>query len=209
MTPQELLSAGLRELNLEIASGGQEKLLEFLRLMAQWNRVYNLTAVRSDLQAVSIHLLDSLAVLHKLPDTPLLDVGAGAGLPGIPLAVARPRIPTTMVESNGKKVAFLQHAVARLGLANAHVVHARIEHWEAEPRFAAVISRAFSELARFVQLAGRLIAPGGRLYAMKGRFDAAEAAALPPPWSVLEVAPLRVPGLDAQRHLVIVGKEGS
>lgn len=205
MTPEQVLGAGLDELVLDLPARGQHQLLEYLRLMDQWNRVYNLSAVRSEVDAVSIHLLDSLAITSVLPETSTLDVGSGAGLPGVPLAIARPQVRVTMVESNGKKAAFIRHAVSRLGLDNAEVIEDRVEQWQTDRRFPAIVSRAFAELAAFVRLAGRLLAPEGRLYAMKGRFGHAEAAALPPPWTVLEVRQIHVPRLDAERHVVVIG----
>jgi 16S rRNA (guanine527-N7)-methyltransferase len=205
MTPEQVLGAGLDELALDLPASGQGRLLEYLRLMDQWNRVYNLSAVRSGVDAVSVHLLDSLAITKMLPEASTLDVGSGAGLPGLPLAIARPQMRVTMVESNGKKAAFIRHAISRLGLRNAEVIEDRVEQWQTERRFPAIVSRAFAELAAFVRIAGRLLAPGGRLYAMKGRFARAEASALPAPWTLLEARRIHVPGLDAERHVVVIG----
>lgn len=207
MNSEEALAQGVRQLGLDIPPERQQKLLELLRLMAQWNRIYNLSAVRSELLAVSVHLLDSLAILSSLPEVPVLDVGSGAGFPGVPLAVARPQVEVTMIEANGKKTAFVRHAIARLGLPNAKVVQERVERWNTQQRFPAIVSRAFAELRTFVELAGHLLAPGGRMYAMKGRFDREEAASLPVAWTVREVARLDVPGLNAERHLVVIAPE--
>jgi 16S rRNA (guanine527-N7)-methyltransferase len=206
MKPGQALAAGLEALDLDLGAAAEAKLLDYLHLLQQWNRVYNLTAIPSEVDAVSVHLLDSLSILKLLPEVEVLDVGSGAGLPGIPLAVARPRLSVTMVEANGKKAAFIQHALARLRLANARRVQTRVEDWRSGERFRAIVSRAFAELATFVRLSSHLLASGGRLYAMKGRHDLAEASSLPAPWRLLEVVRLEVPGLDAERHLLVVGE---
>ncbi len=205
MTPAERLGAGIAALGLALPDGGEAILLRFMELLRKWNRVYNLTAIDSEAAMVVQHLLDSLSVLPYLSEVPaLVDLGSGAGLPGIPIAVARPATVVTLVEAVQKKCAFQQQAKIELGLANIRVNYGRVEDMAAGGGYPAVISRAFADLAEYARLAGRLLAPGGRLYAMKGGLPAKEIAALPPPWRVVEQRPLGVPGLAAQRHLIVM-----
>jgi len=177
----------------------------YLDLLEKWNRVYNLTAIRERSRMVTHHLLDSLAVLPHVRGPRVLDVGSGAGLPGIPLAVAGPALHVTLLESNHKKSAFLTQAVAELQLANVQVVMERVESWQPEARFDTIVSRAFAELGEFASLAGRLLAPQGVLAAMKGVHPFEEIERLPQGYRVQQVVRLRVPGLDAERHLVLMG----
>jgi 16S rRNA (guanine527-N7)-methyltransferase len=205
MTPEEQLTRGLAALGLDLPPAAQEKLLAFAALLGKWNKVYNLTALRDETQVISHHLLDSLAVLPHLGAAKrLADIGSGGGLPGIPLAIARPDLQVALVESSHKKTAFLQQAKIELQLANVEVHCARVEALQAAERFDAVVSRAFSDLAEFVRLAGHLVADGGVLLAMKGIHPYEEIAQLTSSWQVRETKPLSVPGLDAQRHLVII-----
>ncbi len=201
------LERGLQALELPLASDTQAKFLDYLALIDKWNRVYNLTAVRDRGQMLTHHLLDSLAVARYVAGATLADVGSGAGLPGIPLAIARPQMSVTLIESNHKKAAFLKQAAIELALANVEVVNARVEAWESPQRFDVVISRAFSDLPEFVALAGRLCAAGGVLAAMKGVHPYEELAQLPAPYRVRAVIPLTIPGLDAERHLVLIERE--
>ena len=208
MTPAEQLSGGIAALGLTLPAGAQAKLLDFLALLRKWNRVYNLTAIDDEPGIVTQHLLDSLSVLPHLPAADsLVDVGSGAGLPGLPLALARPAMAVTLVEAVQKKCAFQQQAKIELGLANLSIHCGRVEELAAGQGHAAVISRAFAELAEFVRVAGHLAAPGGRLYAMKGLLPEQEIAALPAPWRVAERRPLLVPGLAAQRHLIVLERQ--
>jgi len=200
------LAAGLAALGLELPDAAQEKLLAFRDLLLKWNKTYNLTALRDPQQAIAHHLLDSLAILPHLGDGALLDVGSGGGLPGIPLAIARPGLPVTVVDTVQKKASFLQQAAIELGLKNVTVHHARVE--EMHGQFAQISSRAFAELALFVDLTRHLLAPGGRWLAMKGLRPDAEIAGLTTDIAVEAVVPLAVPGLDAERHLIIL-KAGS
>jgi 16S rRNA (guanine527-N7)-methyltransferase len=202
----ETLATGLAALGIDLPPAAQEKLLAFRDLLLKWNRTYNLTALRDPEQAISHHLLDSLAILPYVADGALIDVGSGGGLPGIPLAVARPALPVTLVDAVQKKATFLQQAAIQLGLPNVAVRHARVE--EMTGAFAQISSRAFTELQRFVDLTRHLLAPGGRWLAMKGIRPDDEIAALPPGIVVESVVPLIVPGLDAERHLIIL-KAGS
>lgn len=179
-------------------------LADFLRLLAKWNQAYNLTSVRDPHDMVVRHLLDSLVALPFLAGTRILDVGCGAGLPGIPLALAAPDREFTLLDSGIKKIRFVRQAVMELKIPNVRAEHVRLEDYAPMQPFDTIICRAFSSLAEFAAGCGRLLAGGGRLLAMKGRLPADELAALPAPWVVREVAPLRVPGLDAERHMVVL-----
>ena len=181
-----------------------DQLLAYLVLLAKWNRVYNLTAIRDEHRMVSHHILDSLAVLSHLPAGNVLDVGSGAGLPGIPIAIASAGRSVTLLDSNHKKSAFLNQVVAELGLVDVRVVTERAESYHPAQTFVAVISRAFAELADFVKLAGHLCRADGALIAMKGLYPEAEIAQLPASWTVERVEPLNILGLEAQRHLVFL-----
>ncbi|HET9044614.1 MAG TPA: 16S rRNA (guanine(527)-N(7))-methyltransferase RsmG [Burkholderiales bacterium] len=192
-------------LGLLLADTQVATLERYLDLLEKWNRVYNLTAIRERSRMVTHHLLDSLAVLPHVRGPRVLDVGSGAGLPGIPLAVAGPALHVTLLESNHKKSAFLTQAVAELQLANVQVVMERVESWQPEARFDTIVSRAFAELGEFASLAGRLLAPQGVLAAMKGVHPFEEIERLPQGYRVQQVVRLRVPGLDAERHLVLMG----
>ena len=192
-------------LGLALADAQVATLERYLDLLEKWNRVYNLIAIRERSRMVTHHLLDSLAVLPHLRGPRVLDVGSGAGLPGIPIAVASPALHVTLLESNHKKSAFLTQAVAELQLANAQVVTERVESWQPEARFDTIVSRAFAELGEFASLAGRLLAPQGVLAAMKGVHPFEEIERLPQGYRVQQVVRLRVPGLDAERHLVLMG----
>jgi 16S rRNA (guanine527-N7)-methyltransferase len=193
-------------LGLALADAQVATLERYLDLLEKWNRVYNLTAIRERSRMVTHHLLDSLAVLPHLRGPRVLDVGSGAGLPGIPIAVANPALQVTLLESNRKKSAFLTQAVGELRLANAQVVSERVEAWQTELRFDTIVSRAFAELGEFVALAGRLLASDGVLAAMKGVHPFEEIERLPQGFRIQQVIPLHVPGLDAERHLVLVSK---
>lgn len=199
------LDAGLRALGLDTTLAAP--LLAYLALLVRWNQTYNLTAIRAPREMVAKHLLDSLA-MHPAVDGigTLADLGTGAGLPGIPLAIARPALQVTLVESNGKKARFLREAVRQLGLGNARVVEARIEGFDAPGQFDAITARALATLPLILELGGHLLKPGGKLLAMKGAYPAEEIAGLPAGWQLERVQPLTVPGLDAERHLVVVGR---
>ena len=173
--------------------------------MAKWNRVHNLTAVREVEQMVVLHLLDSLSVLpHLGAAKTVADVGTGGGFPGIPIAIARPDIHVTLIDSSHKKGSFLEQAKAELGLSNVTVVCGRVEQWKPESRFDVVVSRAFAELSDFVAQAAHLVVPGGRMLAMKGVHPFEEIARVPASHRVAQVLELKVPTLDARRHLVFL-----
>lgn len=204
MSPSVLLDQGLAELSLDFSTSQRERLLTYLELIEKWNRVYNLTAIRDRTLMVSQHLLDSLAVLPHLDGQTLLDVGSGAGVPGIPIAIAAPERAVTLLDSSHKKAAFLQQAVTELGLANVTVRRERVEAWRPEHRFDVIISRAFAELAEFVLAAAHLLARGGVLAAMKGLYPHEEIVRLPDGFRVRAAHTLAVPGLAAARHLILV-----
>ena len=192
-------------LGVALADAQVAALERYLDLLEKWNRVYNLTAIRERERMVTHHLLDSLAVLPYVRGPRVLDVGSGAGLPGIPIAVADPALQVTLLESSHKKSAFLTQTIAELHLANARVVTERVESWQAGASFDTIVSRAFAELAEFAALAGRLLAPHGVLAAMKGVYPFEEIERLPKIFRALDVIRLQVPGLDAERHLVLMG----
>lgn len=200
MTPRAALDRGLGEMALAMPAGSCDRLEHYLELLAKWNRTYNLTAIRDPLQMVSHHLLDSLVVVPQLPlgeaDATLADAGSGAGLPGIPIAIARPQWRVWLNDASQKKAAFLRQAVIELRLRNVEVHQGRVEDWRPQPRFALVISRAFAELAEFIAACRHLVAPGGVLAAMRG----AAPAQLDKHCKLIH---LRVPLLQAQRHLVL------
>lgn len=189
-----------------LPAGAPAKLSAYLDLLAKWNRVYNLTAIRERAEMESHHIRDALAVLPHLPDAGairLLDVGSGGGIPGIPLAIARPEWQVALVDSSGKKAAFVTQAAIELRLPNVTVAATRIEDYVAAP-FDVVISRAFSDLATFARAASRLVTSDGMMVAMKGALPRREIAALPADVDVIATPAVRVPGLDAERHLVIL-----
>ncbi len=203
------LDQGLAVLGLTLAPEVQSALLDYLALLQRWNRAYNLTAVKDPRAMVYRHLLDSLSVLPYLdeaPPGPLADVGSGAGLPGLPLALARPDRNVLLVDSVGKKVRFLRQAVRELGLGDrVRAVHGRVEALADETgRYAIVTARAFAPLGRIVQLAGHLLRADGRILAMKGRAEVDELTGLPDHWRVQQVTPLNVPGTEGARHLVVL-----
>lgn len=206
MTDRDLLRqrlvAGLAALPCDLAEPAVERLLDYLVLLARWNGTYNLSAVREPLEMVARHLLDSLAVAPCVSGATLADLGTGPGLPGIPLAIAAPQRTVTLVDSNGKKTRFLRAAVRELKLDNVQVVESRVENVAGS--FDCITARAFASLADMLVWGGHLLAPGGRWLALKGRVTAEELAAVPAPFRVLEVRPLRVPGLDAERCVVII-----
>ena len=209
MNLEEKLQSGLGALGLALSEDARTKLLAHVELVEKWNRVYNLTAVRDREQMVAHHVLDSIAVSPHISGPTLLDVGSGAGFPGIPLAIARPDMSVTLLEANHKKSAFLKQAVIELGLANAQVVNERVEAWDRAASYDVVISRAFSDLGEFVSLAGRLCAERGVLAAMKGVYPFEELSHVQLPYKTKSVVPVTVPGLGAERHLVLIERQAT
>jgi 16S rRNA (guanine527-N7)-methyltransferase len=202
----DALAEGARALGIALDEAQLARLGAYAALLAKWNRVYNLTGLRDESSFVSHHLLDSLAVLPHLPGGPVADIGSGGGLPGIPLAIARPHWPLTLIESNHKKSAFLTQAKIELALDNLEVVCERVENWRPAQGSRVVISRAFSDLAEFVRLSAHLVADDGIIAAMKGMHPYEEIAQLPAGWKLAAALPLAVPGLEASRHLILVGR---
>lgn len=197
------LAQGAAAMGLALSPAQRESLLGYLAMLIKWNGVYNLTAVRDPLLMVRRHLLDSLSILPWVDAGPVLDVGSGAGLPGLPLAVARPDLDFALLDTNGKKIRFVRQAVAGLGLDNVEVVKARVEAFERPGRYARITSRAFATLADMVDTSDRLLAPDGRWLAMKGAAPHAEIRDLPAGLEAL-IEGLHVPGEVAARHLVVI-----
>jgi 16S rRNA (guanine527-N7)-methyltransferase len=204
VTPDAALASGLAELHLPALQQVAHKLLNYVALLRKWNSVYNLTAIREPAKMLTHHVLDSLSVVPHLTGGWIVDVGSGAGLPGIPIALALPQSRVTLVESSHKKSAFLKQVVIELELENVEVQNARAEAWQPSPRFDIVISRAFSDLGEFLALAGHLCADDGVLVAMKGVYPYDELYQIPAGYRVVEVKPLMVPGLEGERHLVLI-----
>lgn len=204
VTEHDAIAAGVARLGVALPPAAIDQLVGYLDLLVKWNRVHNLTAIRERAEMVTLHLLDSLAVAPLLGSGALLDVGTGAGLPGVPLAIARPDLAVTLLDSNQKKIAFLREVVASLALRNVTVVAERVERLQPAARFDMIIARAFADLGDFVRASRALLADHGRLLAMKGQRPDAEIAALPATVRLVDVHPLRVPGLDAARHLLVI-----
>lgn len=205
------LESGVTALGLDLGQGGLDQLLDYTALLVKWNSVYNLTAVRQPERMITQHLLDSLAAVPAIAQaTRLLDVGAGGGLPGMVFAIwaarVAPAMQITMVDTVQKKTAFLTQAKAELKLSNVKVVTGRVEQMNAGEKFDVIVSRAFADLRDFVNWSAHLLEQGGRFIAMKGVLPTAEIAALPAGWAVAKVEKLIVPGLDADRHLVTIGR---
>ena len=198
------LDRGLQQSRIVLSEAQRGLLLNYIELLQKWNKVHNLTAVRDPAEMVTLHLLDSLSVLPHVKVKRLLDVGSGAGLPGIPLAVCMPDLQVTVMDASQKKASFMRQAKAELGLGNLEVVCGRVEQYKPLQLFDAIISRAFSDLNEFVSLTRHLLIPDARWLAMKGVHPYDELAQLPEDVEVMEIVPLQVPGLNAQRHLVIL-----
>ncbi len=210
MTLEDRLAEGLQAMGLALPPPARAQLLEYLRLLAKWNRAYNLTGVQSLEEMIPRHLLDSLSILPYLRGARVLDIGTGAGLPGIPLAVAAPALDFTLLDANAKKIRFVRQAVHALRLANAHPVQARLEAFRPPEKFDTLIARAFAAIPDMLAQAAPLLrrpgaprAAAGCVLAMKGARVHEELAALPPAWRA-EVVPLAVPGLGAARYVVIL-----
>ena len=203
-TLSDTLARGVEALGLSLSDDQQRQLLAYVDLLVKWNQAYNLTAIRDPAEMVTRHLLDSLAMQPYLETGTLADLGTGPGLPGIPLAIARPQLQVTLVESNGKKARFMREAVRQLGLGNARVAESRAESLAEPAAYDHLTARAMDTLAGIIRVGGHLLRPGGRLLAMKGVYPHDEIAQLPAGWSVEQVLPLSVPGLTGERHLVVV-----
>ena len=208
MALEQQLEEGIQSLGLDIDNDVQDQLIEYIYLLAKWNRAYNLTAVRDPKQMVTRHLLDSLSIVQFIDGDYVLDVGSGAGLPGIPLALCLPDIRFSLLDSNGKKTRFLFQVKTALGLDNMTVRHARAEAWNPEQPYDVVLSRAFASLVEMMKRCAHLCDGKGSFLAMKGSLPERELAAVAAEWEIRQVHPLSVPGLNEDRHLIELGLRG-
>ncbi|QKX16675.1 16S rRNA (guanine(527)-N(7))-methyltransferase RsmG [Microbulbifer sp. YPW1] len=207
------LQQAAEQLALSLTTEQQDKLLAYLDLFARWNAAYNLSAVRDPSEMLERHIIDSLSVVNLCgvssdDCSPLIDVGSGGGLPGIPLAIIHPERPISLLDSNGKKSRFQFQVASQLKLANINVVNQRVEAYQPGEAYAGVVSRAFASLQDMVAGSEHLLAPGGRFYAMKGKIPEDELSALPKGIKVEQLHALQVPGCDAERHLIVLVREG-
>jgi 16S rRNA (guanine527-N7)-methyltransferase len=203
----QILVDGIEEMQLDLSGDKIAKLMDYLALLFKWNAVYNLTSLRDPMQMVTHHLLDSLAAVPAFKDAKnVLDVGAGGGLPGMVLAICRPDMKVAMIDTVHKKTAFLTQVKAELGLANVTVYTKRVEQLEVKELFDVITSRAFADLLDFVNWSGHLLAEGGQFIALKGVAATDEQQRVPSPWKITGLRPLKVPKLEAERHLVFISK---
>ena len=210
LTQQQDLETGLRELNLNCSSLQFEKLLKYLELLQRWNKAFNLTAIRDPLQMVRLHLLDSLAIHPYVQGLKsIIDVGTGPGLPGIPLAILNPEINFTLLDSNGKKTRFLFQAINELKLTNASEINHRVEAYQPNQLFDAVISRAFSSISDMLNQCDHLVSDQGCFLAMKGKKPDSELSQMSKAYKVIEVSEVNVPLIDNERHLIKIIKTGA
>jgi len=201
----QVLAEGIAKMQLGVPAAQQEQLLDYLALMNKWNSVYNLTSLRDPMQMVTHHLLDSLAAVPAFAGAKnVLDVGAGGGLPGVVLAICRPDMKVSMIDTVHKKTAFLKQVKAELGLANVTVHTMKVQELEVSDRFDVITSRAFADLSDFLEWSGHLLAEGGKFIALKGTAPAEEQERVPAAWKISGLQPLQVPRLGAERHLVFV-----
>jgi 16S rRNA (guanine527-N7)-methyltransferase len=201
---RELLERGLAQMRLGLPEGAPGRLLDYAELLRKWSRGYNLVAPGDLESLVARHLLDSLAVIPFIAGEALLDVGSGAGLPGIPLAIAAPNLRVTVLDSSGKKARFLRHVKRSLSLSNLAVEHARVQEFETAEPFTSIVSRAFSSLLDFMVAVRHLATPEARLLAMKGKRPDRELQEMPGWVRIQSVEPIAIPYLHAERHLVIM-----
>lgn len=198
------LDVGVRALGVRVPKASRETMIEYLRELTTWNSTYNLTAVRDPVAMVTRHLLDCLAIMPFVSGASVADVGSGAGLPGVVLAIARPRLDVVVIEANRKKAAFLRHVRRRLALGNVTVAQQRVENYTPDHRFDIVTCRAFASAGDTARMVGHLIAPDGRVLLMKGRDPASELAEVPLDFQAVDTVALDIPGLGAERHLAIL-----
>lgn len=208
MDNRQKLIDGASRMGIELSDQQQDALLHYMAMLLKWNRVYNLVSRKETNNIVEVHLLDSLSVLPYIRGFRVIDVGSGAGLPGIPLAILRPDCEFTLLDSSGKKGRFRTQAVIELGLNNVTVVNERAEQFDAGQGFDVVISRAFATVAGMLGVAGHMIGVDGRFLAMKGVNPRKELDGIPSQYRVEEIYPLEVPYLGAERHLAILAKIG-
>lgn len=203
----QVLVDGIEEMQLDLSGDKIARLMDYLALLFKWNAVYNLTSLRDPMQMVTHHLLDSLAAVPAFVNAKnVLDVGAGGGLPGMVLAICRPDMKVAMIDTVHKKTAFLTQVKAELGLTNVTVYTKRVEQLEVKEPFDVITSRAFADLSDFVNWSGHLLAEGGQFIALKGVAATEEQQRVPAPWQITELRALKVPKLDAERHLVLIAK---
>lgn len=203
---QDLLKKALSENSIDIVPATQDRLIQYLQLLQTWNKVYNLTSITHPKEMVYLHLVDSLAVAPYLTGTQMLDVGTGAGLPGIPLAITHPQQHWTLLDKNSKKTRFLTQAIAELGLKNAIASHTRSEEFHPGQGFDNILSRAFGTIRMFAETAGHLLNPNGVLIAMKGKYPQDELNDLPEGFQIQDVTRLDIKGTDIERHIVRIKK---
>jgi 16S rRNA (guanine527-N7)-methyltransferase len=206
ITPEMQLQQGLNSINLSLSEAQRSKLLDYIELMRKWNQSFNLTAITNPASMISHHLLDSLIIAPYLKGQQHIDVGSGAGLPGIPLAIALPEQQFTLLDSNGKKTRFLLQAKLHLQLNNIQVVQKRVEDYQPNILFDNVLSRAFASISDMLNWSEHLCKPNGHFLALKGQFPDKELASLPTGFKVDSAHSLLVPGIEGQRHLLIIQK---
>lgn len=201
------LQSAARKMGLSLTDATVDQLLAYLALFAKWNRAYNLSAIRDPAEMLERHLVDSLSVVDLCGSGPIIDVGTGGGLPGIPLAICHPERPVTLLDANGKKTRFLFQVATELGLANVTVVNERVEAFRPQQKFDGVVSRAFASLRDMIDGSEHLLTSHGKFYAMKGKLPTDELSELPKGIKVEQTHPLTVPGCDAERHLIVLAPE--
>jgi 16S rRNA (guanine527-N7)-methyltransferase len=199
---ESLLRSGLHGLNLDVPAAQQQALLAYIDLLSSWNKSFNLTAIRDPRDMVNQHVLDALVALPYVTQGPVLDVGSGAGLPGIPLAIARPELHFTLLDSNGKKIRFIKQVVIALQLANVDVVQSRVENYQPPAQFGLIVSRAFSSLEQFIRMTRHLLAPTGEWLAWKGRLEDAELQSVVALAEMQVTIPIHLPATSGTRQLV-------
>lgn len=199
-----LIDKGIKQLSFTLEPLARQRVVDYLELLQKWNKAYNLTAVRSIEEMVPKHLFDSLVIAPFIHGQRILDVGTGAGLPGIPLAITYPQKEFVLMDSNGKKTSFLIQAKQTLGLDNVQIVHSRVEAYSQTSGFDSIVSRAFASIIDMLKLTQHLLAPNGQFLAMKGVYPEQEILAIPKEYTVLNCHRLQVPGLEAERHLVCI-----
>ncbi len=202
-----LLESGLEELGLTCSSAQQDQLLAYLDLLKRWNKTYNLTSIRDSRSMLTRHLLDSLAIASYLDGSRFIDVGAGAGLPGVPLAITCPERTFDLLDSNGKKTRFLFQVRIELGLSNILELNKRVENYHPVDAYDGILSRGFAGLSAMIHQTRHALRDGGRFYAMKGKLSSREISALPEGFELEAVEKLVIPGLDEDRHLIIIQRK--
>ena len=207
MNIDELWDSGLLTLNCQPDEKQLAQLKQYVDLLNRWNKTYNLTAVRDPKDMIPLHIFDSLVVADLIKGENCLDVGSGGGLPTIPLAIMQPQRQFTALDTNGKKTRFIQQVVIELGLKNVSVVHERVEKWQADNPFDAIISRAFASIHDFVSSSSMHLKEGGTMYAMKGQYPTAEMQYLPKGYTLSCSNELHVPSVEGERHLLEITRE--